>query len=154
MSVTQNYKTITVSDATYDEMARALRYAIVKAGDRIVYWQECSANEPMLTWSKEDMAGLMAAQKELLESAKNAATVLTREDTHGALKGEILDTVLLALRNQRGAAIQNLEMMRRMFSEYQAGKLGAPWVHQGDVDRKKVAINDIDAALLFLENPK
>jgi len=70
MSVTQNYKTITVSDATYDEIARALRASIVQAGGHIVYWQACRANEPMLTWSNEDMAGLLAAQKELLESVK------------------------------------------------------------------------------------
>ncbi|PJJ17806.1 hypothetical protein CLU90_0986 [Janthinobacterium sp. 67] len=142
MSVTQNYKTfkLSASNDVIQYIVKAVMQKLFADQDRI----RITDSPALVSFLSRDIA-----------FGSDALTALNcRSMRYQAIEGEMLDTVLLALRNQRGAAIQNLEMMRRMFSEYQAGKLGAPWVHQGDVDRKQVAISDIDAALLFLENLK
>lgn len=65
-------------------------------------------------------------------AALNAASVLTREDTHGALEGEMLDTVL-----------HELHQMRIVLNG------GTP-----DLMKKQERINSLRDALLFLENLK
>ena len=72
-------------------------------------------------------------------NALNSGAVLTREDTHGTLNGEMLETVLDALRVARLAAIKTA-------CEMQVSKVSC--------DTASGRLESLDAALMFLENPK
>ena len=71
-------------------------------------------------------------------AAMNAASVLTREDTHGALDGALLATVLRELHHM-------LDLMGHGYE--------GPGMPVGQAARR-ARIESLNAALLFLENPK
>lgn len=70
MSVTQNYKTITLTGATCEAIASALRLAVQDAKEEVEMWAALSNREPCFTWAKRRLEEFQAAQKEFLESQK------------------------------------------------------------------------------------
>lgn len=123
MQVTQNYKTVTFSrDALmYGKDAVLARLLIDKA--RI----EVAKDSALIDFLRREIA----TGTEVL-NALNSGAVLTREDTHGALEGAMLATVLRELRNMHSLLL----------------------VSQVGMSEQMERIAGLDAALLFLENPK
>lgn len=119
MSVTQNY-TITMSGEVWTHIKNAVMARLEE---------------------KLRVAGMTTGMPDFLmsEVAGGAAALavlhLNRKNTHGALEGEMLDTVLCELID-----------MRRLILEGRTRPIGA----SGYIER----LRRLDAALLFLENQK
>ena len=128
MSVTQNY-TINTSSEVWEHIGTAVigrledKMRVVGLTDR-----------PLPDFLMNEIARGVEAMVVL-----NAATVLTREDTHGALEGEMLDLVRQLLRNE-------IVELREQDRGFRSSKISC------DVVAAK--IERVNAALLFLESPK
>lgn len=128
MSVTQNY-TITMS---IDQRMHATVAVMTQLrADRA----QIAKFPP--TGFDDFLVQQIAAGTETL-TALNNSQALTREDTHGALEGALLATVLRELHAMRALVVGDYEMpgMSRCASE------------------RRAHIGSIDAVLMFLENPK
>ena len=127
MQVTQNY-TITMSSDAWLAVVAAVLTSV--RDDR----RELDRMPLMPGWAEWINSEIKLKSEAL--GALNLAKILTREDTHGALEGEMLDTVRMELQFMRwilgtGGCIVNL----------------TPSVLIERIER-------LDAALLFLESPK
>ena len=125
MPVTQNYKTVTFST---DAWATAISAVLTVMRDL----RRTIGGSPVASEFMDYLLKEVAINTEAL-TALNAATVLTREDTHGALDGEMLLVVLTELKFVLGMLVD--------------GKFGEGAYTIMRAER-------IAAALLFLENPK
>ena len=123
MSVTQNY-TITMSSDAWLSTAAAVLTSL--RDDR----RELDRMPLMPGWA-EWINSEIALKSEAI-GALNLAKPLTREDTHGALEGEMLKTVLIELHQMR------------------------IFLNRGTLDTmyREERLEALNAALLFLENPK
>ena len=123
MSVTQNYKTfkLSASDDVIRYIVAAVMMQLAVDKDRF----KSAKDSALVDWLRREIdkgGEAVAAMK--VES--------TREDTHGALGGEMLETVL-----------SELHVMRLFLVECSVKAPGNP-----------ARLARLDAALLFLENPK
>ena len=123
MSVTQNYTILMSNEARITAVATLMTAMREDRRDLFQFGL-------MPGWG--DFVGQELAYRDEALKALNSATVMTREDTHGALDGALLATVL-----------RELHTMRRLIVD---GAFG---------DIKGLGrLDSLEAALLFLENPK
>lgn len=129
MSVTQNYKSVTFS-------ADALMYvrgAVIGQLNTDRARVEVAKDSALIEFLRREIA----TGTEVL-NALNSGAVLTREDTHGALNGALLATVLRELHHM-------LDLMGHGYE--------GPGMTVGQAARR-ARIESLNAALLFLESPK
>ncbi|MCL6483490.1 MAG: hypothetical protein I4O49_04805 [Janthinobacterium lividum] len=126
MQLTKNYKTVTFSLDSFVYVGIAVRMQMQV--DRINIERE---NSKVCEPYREFLLESIASGTEVL-AAMNADTILTREDTLGALEGELLAAVL-----------HELHQMRIVLNG------GVP-----DLMNRAVRLHRLHDALMFLENPK
>lgn len=129
MSVTQNY-TITMSSDAWLAVVAAVLTSV--RDDR----RELDRMPLMPGWAEWINSEIKLKSEAL--GALNLAKILTREDTHGALDGEMLSFVVNALHILRSITV---------------GGFLVPGMSMDEATRKE-CIERTDAVLLFLENPK
>jgi hypothetical protein len=126
MSVTESYKTVKFSSDALMYVKDAVMARLISDKARI----EVAKDSAFIDFLRREIA----TGTEVL-NALNSGAVLTREDTHGALDGALLATVLRELHHMRRLVV-GCHVMSDMPAA-RAARLGS-----------------LDAALLFLENPK
>ena len=152
MSVTQNYKTITLSDDAH-------LHAIIAVTSQLLV--DCAAKRAPGEEYDKFLAEQIATGTETL-NALNATTVTaTAVMASNAARGTLADLdegmqrlVISAMYDMRVDRVKHLHNMVDGKRKYDEGVPCAMGICQADVERARTALEEVDAALLFLESPK